>query len=104
MLVSTDGPHRNVLKMKPPICFNATDAEDLANVMHQALSELPPLSASRPAAAAAAAAVPEVPYFVGAMLARHGGAAAPKATPMPAPTSAADKATSAVRGMLSRHR
>ena len=99
MLVSTDGPHRNVLKMKPPICFNATDAEDLANVMHQALSELPPLSASRPAAA-----VPEVPDFVGAMLARHGGAAAPKATPMPAPTSAADKATSAVRGMLSRHR
>ena len=88
--------------MKPPICFNAADAEDLANVMNQALSELPPLSATRPAAATAApAAVPDV---VGAMLARHGGATAPQPPAAPVPTSSASKATSAVRGMLSRHR
>jgi len=43
VLVSTDGPHRNVLKMKPPLCFNVADAEELAKVMNQALSELPPL-------------------------------------------------------------
>ena len=46
VLVSTDGPFRNVLKMKPPICFSHSDAETVAKVMDQALSELPALSKS----------------------------------------------------------
>ena len=107
VLVSTDGPHRNVLKMKPPICFNASDAEDLANVMDQALSELPPLAATPTfaAAAPASAAAGLVPDVVAAMLARHGATAAPAAKPnLSAETSSSAKATSAVRNMLVRHR
>ena len=91
VLVSTDGPHRNVLKMKPPICFDASDAEELASVMDKALSELPPLVGNP-----RAATPPADP--VAAMLARHGGGAA--ATP-PTP---ADAALSAVSGLISRHR
>lgn len=27
ILLSADGPHRNVLKFKPPLCFTAQDAD-----------------------------------------------------------------------------
>jgi 4-aminobutyrate aminotransferase-like enzyme len=38
VLVSTDGPHRNLIKMKPPICFTRTDAETLAQAIDDALN------------------------------------------------------------------
>lgn len=37
VLVSTDGPHRNVIKIKPPLCFSQQDAETLAEAMDLAL-------------------------------------------------------------------
>lgn len=82
VLVSTDGPFRNVLKMKPPICFNSADALMLAHVMDQALSELPELNTVAASGAALTTASKDaVPgtslspsralEAVGAMLARH---------------------------------
>lgn len=40
VLVSTDGPNRNVVKMKPPLCFNEEDADTLVDAMDIALGEL----------------------------------------------------------------
>ena len=40
VLMSTDGPFNNVLKIKPPLCFSERDADDLADAMALALSEL----------------------------------------------------------------
>ena len=107
VLVSTDGPHRNVLKMKPPICFNRFDAETLARVMDQALSELPALdsvavshtAAHASVGAASTSATPDAASAhsaVEAMLSRHG-----PSTGNQAPTS---QEHPAVASMLSRHR
>ena len=41
VLVSTDGPYRNVLKIKPPLVFTAADADRLLDVLDQVLSEDP---------------------------------------------------------------
>lgn len=38
ILVSTDGPHDNVIKSKPPMCFNKTNAEELVSAMHEILT------------------------------------------------------------------
>ena len=38
VLVSTDGPHRNVLKIKPPMCFSDEDADALASALDSALA------------------------------------------------------------------
>jgi 4-aminobutyrate aminotransferase-like enzyme len=40
VLMSTDGPLNNVLKIKPPLCFSRRDADDLADAMERALIEL----------------------------------------------------------------
>jgi 4-aminobutyrate aminotransferase-like enzyme len=40
VLMSTDGPFNNVLKIKPPLCFSVQDADDLAEAMATALTEL----------------------------------------------------------------
>jgi ethanolamine-phosphate phospho-lyase len=40
VLVSTDGPGRNVLKMKPPICFSEDDAHTLYEAIDEALAVL----------------------------------------------------------------
>ena len=40
VLVSTDGPGRNVLKMKPPICFSEADAHTLYEAIDEALAAL----------------------------------------------------------------
>ena len=41
VLMSTDGPDHNVLKIKPPLCFNRTDADFLADTLDRVLSESP---------------------------------------------------------------
>jgi 4-aminobutyrate aminotransferase-like enzyme len=39
VLVSTDGPFHNVLKIKPPLCFTAHDADRLAAELDGLLRE-----------------------------------------------------------------
>ena len=39
VLVSTDGPHHNVLKIKPPLCFGREDADLLVAALDRALGE-----------------------------------------------------------------
>ena len=39
ILISTDGPFDNVLKIKPPLCFEATDADRLVDTLDQILEE-----------------------------------------------------------------
>jgi 4-aminobutyrate aminotransferase-like enzyme len=38
VLVSTDGPDENVIKIKPPICFNKHNADQLVEAMDRALA------------------------------------------------------------------
>lgn len=37
VLISVDGPHHNVLKVKPPLCFGAREADILLHIIHRAL-------------------------------------------------------------------
>jgi 4-aminobutyrate aminotransferase-like enzyme len=39
VLVSTDGPFHNVLKIKPPLCFTAGDADHLVSALDGILGE-----------------------------------------------------------------
>ncbi len=39
VLISTDGPHHNVLKIKPPLCFNHDNANTLSDCLAQVLAE-----------------------------------------------------------------
>jgi 4-aminobutyrate aminotransferase-like enzyme len=39
VLVGTDGPFHNVLKIKPPLCFTARDADRLAAELDGILRE-----------------------------------------------------------------
>ena len=39
VLISTDGPFHNVLKIKPPLCFNRVNADTLVSCLAQVLSE-----------------------------------------------------------------
>ena len=39
ILISTDGPYRNVLKIKPPMVFDTANAEMLAGALRQVLGE-----------------------------------------------------------------
>ena len=39
ILMSTDGPLHNVLKLKPPIVFSKEDADDLVHALDRILSE-----------------------------------------------------------------
>ncbi|HEV8612272.1 MAG TPA: aminotransferase class III-fold pyridoxal phosphate-dependent enzyme [Gemmatimonadales bacterium] len=39
VLLSTDGPDRNVLKLKPPLCFARDDADHLLELLDRTLSE-----------------------------------------------------------------
>jgi 4-aminobutyrate aminotransferase-like enzyme len=41
VLVSTDGPDNNVLKIKPPMCFDESDADLFAGTLARVLSENP---------------------------------------------------------------
>lgn len=41
ILLSTDGPHHNVIKIKPPLPFTLADADRLATVMAETLEEDP---------------------------------------------------------------
>ena len=40
VLLGTDGPHHNVLKIRPPLCFAAADADLLLDCLDAALAEL----------------------------------------------------------------
>lgn len=40
VLLSADGPHSNVLKFKPPLCFNASDLKKAVAALDSALCEL----------------------------------------------------------------
>ncbi len=39
VLMSTDGPYNNVLKIKPPLCFNRKNADFLIETLHAVLQE-----------------------------------------------------------------
>jgi ethanolamine-phosphate phospho-lyase len=39
VLVSTDGPHRNVIKVKPPMCFTHEDGDTLVAAIDHALDD-----------------------------------------------------------------
>jgi 4-aminobutyrate aminotransferase-like enzyme len=39
ILLSTDGPHRNVVKIKPPLPFSRADADRLAGTLDRVLGE-----------------------------------------------------------------
>lgn len=39
VLVSTDGPHRNVIKMKPPMCVTRADGDALVAAIDNALAD-----------------------------------------------------------------
>ena len=41
VLVSTDGPDHNVLKIKPPLCFSVADADFLVHSLDRVLAESP---------------------------------------------------------------
>ena len=41
ILLSTDGPLRNVLKIKPPLAFDAADADRLTETLDKILAETP---------------------------------------------------------------
>jgi 4-aminobutyrate aminotransferase-like enzyme len=40
VLLTRDGPHENVLKIKPPMTFNAKDADKLVQALDATLREL----------------------------------------------------------------
>ncbi|PIK60728.1 putative ethanolamine-phosphate phospho-lyase-like [Apostichopus japonicus] len=40
ILLSTEGPHNNVLKFKPPMCFSKDDAKYLVKCLSEVLSEI----------------------------------------------------------------
>ena len=40
VLTATEGPHGNVLKLRPPICFTREQADMTIAAVDQALSEL----------------------------------------------------------------
>jgi len=56
VLVSTDGPHNNVLKMKPPMCVTTADMDQMVDVLDQALRDFS-ARASKPATSLAATPV-----------------------------------------------
>lgn len=41
VLMSTDGPDHNVLKIKPPLCFSKTDVDQLTETLSRVLEETP---------------------------------------------------------------
>jgi len=40
VILSTDGPYHNVLKIKPPMCFSVADAKELVQKLDMILSEI----------------------------------------------------------------
>uniref|UniRef100_A0A8C8VH90 Ethanolamine-phosphate phospho-lyase n=1 Tax=Pelusios castaneus TaxID=367368 RepID=A0A8C8VH90_9SAUR len=47
ILLSADGPHRNILKFKPPMCFTMKDAELVVNRIDELLTALEEASGAR---------------------------------------------------------
>jgi 4-aminobutyrate aminotransferase-like enzyme len=39
ILAGTDGPHHNVIKLRPPLCFTASDAERFTSTLRSILAE-----------------------------------------------------------------
>jgi len=39
ILLSTDGPYENIIKMKPPLCFDVANADFLLNTLDKVLRE-----------------------------------------------------------------
>ncbi len=48
ILLSTDGPYHNVLKIKPPLCFTRADADRLVDALDRTLSEDYPRTSPEP--------------------------------------------------------
>ena len=44
ILLSTDGPHHNVIKIKPPLPFNKEDCDHLADELNHFFSDGPKIS------------------------------------------------------------
>jgi 4-aminobutyrate aminotransferase-like enzyme len=45
VLLGTDGPYHNVVKIRPPMPFTESDGDILVEALEQSIAELPPLSA-----------------------------------------------------------
>ena len=91
VLVSTDGPERNVAKMKPPLCFTKADADTLVAAMDFALRERDGLGGSLLPSAPAAVAVGEKAPV------RAGRGAAPALSSSSSASSPSSASTSAVK-------
>jgi 4-aminobutyrate aminotransferase-like enzyme len=44
ILLSLDGPYSNVMKIKPPLCFNKENATSVLRTLDNVLSDLKPNS------------------------------------------------------------
>jgi 4-aminobutyrate aminotransferase-like enzyme len=44
VLLGTDGPYHNVVKIRPPMPFTESDGDILVEALEQSITELPPLS------------------------------------------------------------
>jgi 4-aminobutyrate aminotransferase-like enzyme len=44
VLLGTDGPYHNVVKIRPPMPFTEADGDVLVEALEQSIGELPPLS------------------------------------------------------------
>ena len=42
VLSSTDGPMNNVIKIKPPLCFSAADADTFVHALDDAITDVCP--------------------------------------------------------------
>lgn len=40
ILLSADGPDRNVLKMKPPMCFSKENCDEFITKLHEILTDI----------------------------------------------------------------
>lgn len=48
IIISLDGPEENVLKFKPPMCFNEKDAEKLISDLDSTLTEMKLMNGNAP--------------------------------------------------------
>ena len=110
VLVSVDGPHASVVKMKPPVCVTAEDMDRMTDALDAALHDFratqrsPPRAnpAVAPATGSAEGAGP-VSRALPALseILRHAGATAPSST-TPASSDHGEAASSVLASMLHR--
>jgi len=105
VLVSVDGPHASVVKMKPPMCITASDMDNMVDALENAVHDFHVTQrAAHNAASAIAAAAPSSTSSVLPALAdllRHADSSA-SAAPSAAAAPNANAAAGAVAAMIAR--